>query len=111
MNSNVVFPDPDGPSSATTSPRSSSREIPLRTGTVSLPSTKLLVTSLASRTTMSPTLDQLRKTTAGSSPAILRNEINEAPRQRATAPTKTSPTSTGGMISFRSSPASTGRTA
>ena len=56
-------------------------------------------------------LDQPRKTIAGSRPAILRNEINEAPRQSAIAPRKTSPIRIGGMISFKSNSAMSGRTA
>src|SRR5260221_2587427 len=40
----VVFPEPDGPSSATISPRSISKLMPLRTRTLSRPSAKSLMT-------------------------------------------------------------------
>ena len=38
MHSSVVFPEPDGPSIATTSPRSTDSETPRSTGTSCLPS-------------------------------------------------------------------------
>src|SRR5713101_5451464 len=50
IESNVVLPDPEGPSRAVTSPGSSDSETPLSTWTTSLPSWKDLRMSLARRT-------------------------------------------------------------
>ena len=50
IESRVVLPEPDGPSSATISPRATERETPLRTGTTSRPSRNSLATSSAWRT-------------------------------------------------------------
>src|SRR4051812_33901341 len=52
MNSNVVLPEPEGPSSARVSPRSSASETPLRTGTTSRPSRYSLKIWWDSRTRM-----------------------------------------------------------
>src|SRR2546421_12402304 len=50
MESSVVFPEPDGPSSETISPRSSESETPLRTDKIPSPSLKSLVTFCALNT-------------------------------------------------------------
>src|SRR6478736_1756940 len=52
IDKNVVLPDPDGPSSATTSPGSTCKLAPLSTVTVSRPSRKVLVTSSATTVNM-----------------------------------------------------------
>ena len=46
IESSVVLPEPDGPSSATTSPAATSIEIPFRTSTRCRPSSNTFVTSV-----------------------------------------------------------------
>ena len=118
---------PRGPSSATISPRSSRERRPLEDGDRLGPLAEALdhilwlparssessrtsrnhAPSIRSRRRPSPArgVSQPRKTSAGSSAAILRNEITEAPRQSASVPTKTDAANAGVRISFRSIPA------
>ena len=126
----VVLPDPDGPSRATISPRRSASEAPLRTVDRFRPLAEHLGHASRFQNFHGFTLRELedarprahsavpasrrsehslayrpspRKTSAGSSEATLRNEIAEAPRQRASVPAKTEMAKVGVRISFRSS--------
>jgi len=114
IESSVVLPDPEGPSSATTSPGATCIEIPRSTSTRCEPSSNTLYTPSTASTllcmpplTLSPRAGrgdserQVRNTSAGSMPATRLNDNIAAPRHISTVPTKTLAAKAGEIITFR----------